>query len=117
MKDLFGDEPYHQHNPDPTGPARKARDKGIKRVVKNNNTWHAKALAHIQNLPIGWVGTGEDMRKHIQPLIEPPKHPNAWGGLARSALGSGRFQHTGNWIVPKDTPSHARPIREYRKIA
>jgi len=112
----FGDDLFSAPPPprDSTK-AREARDAGIAQVLDHNEAWRIAALAEMEKLFRGWVGTAEDIRINITPKVGVPKHPNAWGGLMNAALKRGWFTPTGKWISPTDVKSHSRPTREYRR--
>ena len=102
MKDLF-DLPA----------SRQARDWALETVAARNAMWMASSLAKIQELPQGWTGTGEDIRRKIE---DAPAHHNAWGALIRTAQLRCYIVKTGRWLPMKSKTSHARMTPEYRKL-
>jgi hypothetical protein len=98
--------------------SRQERDKGIERVMRASAAFAAIAGAWIDNLPHGWIGTGEDIcrifcRNH--PTLE-PSHPNAWGGIIGAAVKRGTLQKTGKRKHMKKTTSHSRTTDEYVRV-
>ncbi len=92
------------------------RDKALDRVRGHNPRWTAGALAVIRQLPIGWVGTGEDVRHAVnRAMVGQPSSPNAWGALIKAAINLKLLTHTGRWLKMKDKGSHARMTPEYRR--
>ena len=107
MDDLFGDRDRKK--------AREARDDGIKKVLDHNEQWRINAMDGYRRMPRGWIGTGEDIRFLLAPVIGFPRHPNGWGGIMNAALRRGWYTPTGKWIAPQSVKSHSRPIREYQR--
>jgi hypothetical protein len=91
--------------------ALKAR--GIKRVLSNNEAWGKAALETIKALPVGWTGTGEDIRALV---AEKPSHPNAWGGLINRALAADLIYPTGDYRPMKSKASHGRRTPVYERM-
>jgi len=93
-----------------------ARDAGISQVMENNQKWSAEVLDFIEgHIPVGWIGTGEDIR-HLatEAGIVQPKHPNAWGATIMAAVRyKGFLTRTGTMVPPRDRASHARPTWQY----
>jgi hypothetical protein len=97
--------------------SRSERDIGIARVLSANSTWADDIGAWISNLPHGWKGTGEDIRRiWLRNGGLKPKHHNAWGGVISSAVRRGVLQKTGKRQNMKWTPSHSRTTDEYLRV-
>lgn len=108
MKDMFGDLPYEP-------PGRAARNAGIKRVENNSYDWMPLAMAIVEQLPSGWIGTGEDIKLLVTAKIGPPHHFNVVGSIIMQAVRRGYLRKTGLWLQAKGTASHSRNIQEYRR--
>jgi len=93
----------------------KARDEGIKTVSEHNSEWVAEYLTFVTRLPVGWIGTAEDIRAAA--TFNQPKHPNAWGAACSTAVRRGLLEKTGNYVKMKFKKSHARATPEYRRVS
>ena len=89
-----------------------ARDDGIKKVTRSS--WNDNALTQVETLPIGWQGTGEDVR--LQLNIPEPHHPNAWGAMIRSAISRKLLQPTGVYRKTKTFKNHACKREVLRRV-
>ena|SRR5262245_29766187 len=92
--------------------ARADRAKAMRRVRKNSFLWFDLALAHIACLR-DWVGTGEDLRLKLMPVLGRPHHPNVWGALIAVALERKYLWRTGRRKAMRSARSHARQIDVY----
>lgn len=94
-----------------------ARDEALDSVLRHDWIWRSRIIAFIENLPHGWVGTGEDIRHMAQKCeIINPGHPNAWGAAIMYAVKKKLLHKTGKMHQPKDKASHARGIWEYVRL-
>ena len=94
--------------------SRQERDKGMARVLRSNAKFADVAGAFIINLPHGWEGTGEDIRRvYYRTNTLKPNHSNAWGGVINAAVRNGYLQKTGKRRPMRDTKSHARSTDRY----
>lgn len=94
------------------------RDSGMDRVVDHNADWSDQVLDYIEWLvPIGWRGTGEDIRHlALDAGISLPLHSNAWGAVVMLALRRRRLlMKTGRFVPMRDPRSHARMTCEYER--
>jgi hypothetical protein len=104
----------------------KMRDEGMQKVMDNQHSeWKELYRAAITN----WfnsthrhhVFTSEAMRLVARSRgISEPHHPNAWSANASSLLRSwakeGRIEPTGFYVPAFLASSHARALKQYRKI-
>jgi hypothetical protein len=90
------------------------RDIGMARVLRANSSWAEDISAWIDNLPYGWSGTGEDIRRVWYRCGGlKPKHHNAWGGVIYGAVKRGVLLKTGKRKHMMFTKSHARTTDVY----
>jgi len=84
----------------------------------DRGAWSGRALALVETLPEGWVGTGEDIRRFLieEMSLEPPHHHNAWGGMISGALRRGLILGTGRYAKMRSVRSHARKTEIYRRL-
>ena len=92
--------------------SRAARDEGMSLVLDHDEPFAIKFARTVINLPRGWVGQCEDIRK-VWPYDLPK--PQAWGAAWNAAKRAG-------WLVelPQRAPmtgikSHARKTNLYRR--
>lgn len=96
--------------------ARLGRDVGMARVLSRNSTWAEDVSAWIMNLPHGWTGTGEDIRRIWRKnggLL--PTHHNAWGGVINGAVRRGVLIKTGKRKHMYAAKSHSRTTDIYQR--
>ena len=96
-----------------------ARDAGIGRVLSPNRLWLDQGIKEAaQRIPIGWRGTGEDIRLVVEPYIGEPTHHNAWGGFVRAVTShtAALFEPTGDFAQSKRTARHANVVPEYMRV-
>lgn len=89
------------------------KDAGVKKVLSNNDAWADAAFEVVKALPVGWTGTGEDIRNKVGAL---PSHPNAWGGLINRALKADLIFPTGEYTAMKNKNSHGRRTPVYERM-
>lgn len=95
---------------------KKARDRALAIVAARSDTWMSRAVDwYRNNIPSDWMGTGEDLRRHISPVIGQPHHPNAWGALIKFLIRNKVVEPTGRYLQMRDEKSHARKTPEYRR--
>lgn len=95
-----------------------ARDEALERVLRRDWIWRSNIMAFIEDLPQGWVGTGEDIRHAAKDagLADPPHH-NAWGAAIMNAVRNKKFlRWTGRVLPMRDRSSHGRLTREYVRL-
>ena len=97
--------------------ARVARDIGISDVLETNAAWRDDAWAGVRRLPLGWTGTGEDIRLLLEAEGIVPDHHNAWGGLINGCVREGMLEWTGALAQMATQRSHARATKVYRRVA
>lgn len=91
------------------------KETGIERTLEANTEWRDRAFAAVRQLPLGWTGTGEDIRVGV--VRDDPKSPNAWGGLINRAIKAELLRYTGEY-KPMTTPkSHGRRTPVYERVA
>ena len=61
--------------------------------------------------------TGEDIRLACRERGAVAHHPNAWGAYVRDLLRDGVIERTGEFRAMRDTTSHGRETRVYRRKA
>lgn len=89
------------------------KERGVKQVLSNNEAWANAAFEVVKALPVGWTGTGEDIRNKVGAL---PSHPNAWGGLINRALKAELIFPTGDYTAMKSKNSHGRRTPIYERM-
>jgi hypothetical protein len=97
--------------------SRQERDVGMARVLSHNSAWADDVCAWFSNLPHGWTGTGEDIRRiWFRNGGLKPKHHNAWGGVIHSAVKRGVLEKTGKRPHMRATKSHSRTTDQYVRV-
>lgn len=98
--------------------SKRERDKGMARALRASSTFADVAGAFIiSKLPIGWEGTGEDIRRvYYRHHTLKPHHNNAWGGVINGAIRNGYLVKTGKRPHMKQTSSHARSTDRYVRV-
>ena len=104
----------------------KMRDEGMQKVTDNQSAeWKERYRDAItkwfNSARRDHVFTSEAMRLAAQSTdIPEPHHPNAWSANAASLLRSwvkeGRIEPTGFYVTATFASSHARALKQYRKI-
>lgn len=94
-----------------TGLARKER--GMAKVLSGNKAWRDAGIAVVKALPVGWKGTGEDIRLAVKAL---PSHPNAWGSLVNALLKIELIYPTGDYTAMKEKASNGRKTPIYERM-
>lgn len=106
------------------GEAARRRNSGVRQVLDNNPGWAQRARGYIERafdaLPDGTLFIGEDLRVVcIERGLEPPHHPNAWGGVIgavlRAAVAENRAEPMGIARASL-SQSHRRVSAQYRKL-
>lgn len=105
---------------------KKLRDDGIEQVMDNQTAdWKRRYRESITrwfaSCPKGHTFTSEAMRLAAQSDdIPEPHHPNAWSANAASLLRAWekekRSEPTGFYVTATFASSHARALKQYRKI-
>ena len=92
-----------------------AKSEAINRV--DREPWSTQAKFFMTSLPIGWTGTGEDIRRFLteEMNLEKPHHHNAWGGMISGAIKKGLIFGTGRYTKMKAVSSHARKTEIYER--
>src|SRR5262245_4464404 len=101
--DMFGDE------------GRKLRDEGLERVKLNAGLWFPYALLDVHKMAEatpGRIGSGEDIRFEVTPVLGLPHHHNTWGSLIRESISDGYLRRVGETNM-KDPRSHNRETPAY----
>ena len=94
-----------------SGLARK--EQGMAKVLTGNAAWRRDAIAKVKALPVGWTGTGEDIRHIVNAL---PSHPNSWGALVSTLLKDALIFPTGDRQPMKDKTSNGRSTPVYERM-
>jgi hypothetical protein len=94
-----------------------ARDTALARVAGNSKAWMTSMQHFIVHLPIGWIGTAEDLRHMaLEDGLGYPHHHNAWGSAAMIAIKHRKvLVKTGEFRAMRDRSSHARMTPVYRR--
>ena len=106
--------------------ARRARDEGTGRVVDNlQAAWRDEYRLLVEDFldqyAPGRTFVGEDIRVYLTFVhgLLPPHHPNAWGAMARSTIGSwlkhGLIIRDG-MAQAQSVASHAHHYMRYRVV-
>ena len=97
------------------GLSEQAKSEAISRVTRE--PWSTRAKFFMTSLPLGWVGTGEDIRRFLieKMNLEPPHHHNAWGGMISGATKKGIISGTGRYTKMNAVSSHARKTEIYER--
>jgi hypothetical protein len=119
--DLFGEppEPPPKDERDERA-AKQARDEGIAQVDAKSAEWQARAFAAIRLLfqQTTWIGTGEDLRFQIYPIVGEPRrlkiHHNVWGSVIKQLVARKMIVPTGQERHMRARKSHARITKVYR---
>lgn len=95
-----------------------ARDTALDAVLNKDWIWRSQIISFIEDLPQGWVGTGEDIRHAaLDAGLSRPSSPNAWGAAIMYAVKNKRWlMWTGRVRPMRDKSSHARITREYSRF-
>ena len=93
------------------------RDVGLSLVSKaGKSAWHRAAVAEVFQLPQGWIGIGEDIKKFVIPKIGEPHDPHAWGAVWMHASRLKYIEKTGLHPNMKKASSHARESPQWRRL-
>jgi len=95
--------------------AERARDKSVDRAYTNAKDWAQDFFALIENLPVGWEGTAEEMRLHLK-MPSPPTSPNAIGATVMKAVRADLLRWTGQMRKPTNKKSHARKTQVWERV-
>jgi hypothetical protein len=94
---------------------RLERDLGMGKAFSRDPTWNTEALKIILDLPIGWEGTGQQIRIMVVNQIGEPHHFNVWGALINEAIMKRLLVRTGRQAHARIRASHARRNDVYRR--
>ena len=101
----------------PTGEMLK--DEGTALARANAPAWWRQGWHDIVDaLPMGWEGTGEDIRfMCLRSGLPAPTSSKRWGSMISGAIKQGilEFKVPWVWVVPNDPVSHARASRILRR--
>lgn len=92
--------------------SRAGRDEGMARVAGHNEDFATQFLKHVINLPSGWTGTCEDIRRDWTGIVP---HPNAWGACWNTAKRQGLLIELPEQVHMTASKSHARKTHLYRR--
>lgn len=98
--------------------ARAGRDEGMERTLAvEEPDWQAEAVRLAANVPKGWVGLFEDVRRYLTARGLPPPHTyHCWGALSRSLITLGMFERVDDWGQPQGVKSHGSIYRKIRRL-
>jgi hypothetical protein len=96
---------------------RAIRDKVLASVMENAGKDFGQRVEDVVffYLPIGWEGSGEDIRRLCESEDIHPHHSNAWGGVINGLIRRGILHKTGRWTQMQDKRSHARMTQVLRR--
>jgi len=94
--------------------ALRRRDEAMVRVGVHSGDFKYRYFHFVNNLPRGWVGTNEDIRK-AWPYAQ-PHHPNAWGSCWGGAVKRGILVELEDQVRMSAKKSHSRKTHLYRKV-
>lgn len=114
MKDSLGDTFFESRQAE-LFPAKFRRDVALKQVEGNAGDWFSLAMSVVLGLPVGFEGTGEDIRLTVEERIGKPHHHNVWGALT-AQLVKQRVLHEIGRVHMKTEKSHARRTPLYKKV-
>ena len=92
--------------------SRAGRDEGMARVERHEENFSYQFIAYVNNLPHGWTGTCEDIRRDWAGIIP---HPNAWGACWNAAKKRGLLIELPDQVHMTASKSHARKTHLHRK--
>lgn len=92
--------------------SRSLRDGGMESVMQHNLPFKDEFARYIANLPHGWTGTCEDIRRD---WVGPRPHPNAWGACWNAAKKRGQLIELATKVSMTATKSHGRRTHLHRK--
>jgi hypothetical protein len=92
--------------------SRSKRDDGMARVAAREDDFSIQFARHIDNLPHGWTGTCEDIRRDWKGIVP---HPNAWGACWNAAKKRGLLIELPQQVHMTASKSHARKTHLHRK--
>jgi hypothetical protein len=91
-------------------PGEVLRDEGIEQVLSAASpTWKSALRDLIYNLPENWEGIFEDIRLMAEAAGLWAHAPEAWGGIAQTALNNGTLRYK--------TPLQEKPMTDPRSHA
>jgi hypothetical protein len=91
---------------------RAKRDDGMSRVVEHDQDFSYQFAHAVANLPRGWTGTCEDIRRDWTGIVP---HPNAWGACWNAAVRRGLLIQLSEQVHMTASKSHARKTHLFRK--
>lgn len=91
---------------------RAARDEGMARVIDHNPEFKVQFARFIDQLPRGWIGLCEDIRKEWKGVYAPPQ---AWGACWGAAKRRGQLVELPSRIPMAGVKSHGRRTNLHRK--
>ena len=96
------------------GKAKEERDAGMGLVEEHNKDFAYQFLHAVIALPVGWVGTCEDIRRVWTGIV--PKHHNAWGSCWGAAKRRGLLIELPDKVPMTAVKSHARKTHLHRRV-
>ena len=94
------------------------REAVLAEVAEDNAGWMAEAIRACGSLPIGELGTGEDIKEQLlQAGLRAPRHPNVWGALFNTLTRRGVLVATGEFRPMRAKSSNGRKTSVYAKAA
>ena len=79
-------------------------------------TWIGYAKNILRGLPVGWIGTAEDILHYLAGFEQPPT-PNTWGALMNALVRDKILAPTGSRHPLRSQHSHGRMGSVYCRLA
>jgi hypothetical protein len=93
---------------------RRARDEGMGLVIEHNEEFSIAFGRTIDQLPHGWIGQCEDIRKRWRGPI--PAKPQAWGANWNAAKKRGLLVELQERTAMTAVKSHGRRTNLHRRV-
>lgn len=96
---------------------KRRRDEGMGAALDaEDEAWKIAYRQIVEGLPMGWQGTGEDIRFLVREVIGDPHTPEVWGGMLAGCIKRHWLQRTGVRPLMRDPRSHARSTDSYVRL-
>ena len=93
--------------------SRAKRDDGMARVAEHEEDFSIQFGRYIDQLPHGWIGICEDIRRDWNGIIP---HPNAWGANWNAAIKRGLLVELPDEVHMTASKSHARKTHLFKRV-
>lgn len=91
------------------------RDEGMASVAANNPGLTKLVVKVARELPIGWEGMFEEVRRTCEKRGIIPTRPEFWGSATTACIRAGVLVDTGRRAKPVDASSHSCKKSVYRR--